>query len=927
MTALLVAAGALALWSLLGLGILCTLRADVQSLRLVLTAPALGLSALTLAVFLLSRAGLAVRDFAIPLTVGAIVLAVVAVALRRPRIPASALPVALIAVIAIALAGSPMLTFGFDWIANANDDMANYVLAATQLFNHGFSAPLNVVGLLHGSDYPTTASVFQRIGARPGAQLDLAWLHGVTGRDEREAFMPLIVAMHGCGVCGAGALAMQATRRTWAAAVAAGLLAVSPLATFAVLQQLISQVFGVALALALLAVLMAGGLHRGQRPRRSELVIVALLVAGIAIAYIELASILAVACALYVILLAVRGRFALRPVLQVCAVAAAFVLILLNSYVFEELHFVHHQAQVGLSESAGAAAFPLISVPAALPAIVGLTTLSTDAPQLALKIVIAAALLVALLAAALVQAWKTNAAAVVAVVGAALAVVLAINHGSFGLFKLSMYMQPFLAVIAAIALANARSLWLRAVVALCVAGVVAGSLSSQHSYAARSRNPIDLRNASSDALLPAFRKAVADERGPIVAVTDNPVLIKLEAADALNHAIQFLSRDVWASMLKGTFPSGSSRRTFDRVRHLYAWPTRSFRLNGAPEMPVNHFSDNRRASVALRSPGCRLAVVTGSQSIVNRRSLPEGMPDLVFRGCRDVPPLLVFTHSTLGESFYLFSKRRNVSFYQLENDYFFTGHTMSGAGRYALFRLLGPSRRVRVAVEVTSTFLQHESYTLPRASIAGVSRQTLQLVGRGSARVFSAPLQPQMIAGHPYLMLDMGRAGRRPTVPRHGVEALWGGSIPLDPRYLTAYMRDVSVITDADYRRLHPPRALTSFPRDLANPDLQYSGIYEDGWVSEHAYAILGGGPAADLVVEGDVPQGAGGRLDVLLDGRSIAVEVLKPGKFTVRVAAPASQAPRRVELRFSSAPQLPEPDGRPAAAFLRYVGFESGRG
>jgi hypothetical protein len=184
-----------------------------------------------------------------------------------------------------------------------------------------------------------------------------------------------------------------------------------------------------------------------------------------------------------------------------------------------------------------------------------------------------------------------------------------------------------------------------------------------------------------------------------------------------------------------------------------------------------------------------------------------------------------------------------------------------------------------------------------------------------------------MIAGHPYLMLDMGRAGRRPPVPRHGVEALWGGSTPLDPRYLTAYMRDVSVITDADYRRLHPPRALTSFPTDLANPDLQYSGIYEDGWASERAYAILGGGPAANLVVEGDVPQGGGGRLDVLLDGRSIAVEMLEPGSFTVRVAAPASRAPRRVDMRFSSAPPLPEPDGRPAAAHLRYVGFESSRG
>jgi hypothetical protein len=143
MSALLVAVGALALWTFVGLGILSALRADFQSLLLVLTAPALGLSALTIAVFLLSRAGLPVRDFALPLTAGSVLLAATALALRRPRLPASALPVAIMSIVAIAVTAEPMLTFGFDWIANANDDM-------THSSTTGFSAPLDVRGLING---------------------------------------------------------------------------------------------------------------------------------------------------------------------------------------------------------------------------------------------------------------------------------------------------------------------------------------------------------------------------------------------------------------------------------------------------------------------------------------------------------------------------------------------------------------------------------------------------------------------------------------------------------------------------------------------------------------------------------------------------------------------------------------------------------
>ena len=79
----------------------------------------------------------------------------------------------------------------------------------------------------------------------------------------------------------------------------------------------------------------------------------------------------------------------------------------------------------------------------------------------------------------------------------------------------------------------------------------------------------------------------------------------------------------------------------------------------------------------------------------------------------------------------------------------------------------------------------------------------------------------------------MGQAGSSPERPRHGIDNLWGESIASDPRSLTSYVRDISLVSDAEYRQLRAPTLLEEFPSALGNADLEYSGIYEDGWVGK----------------------------------------------------------------------------------------------
>jgi hypothetical protein len=290
-----------------------------------------------------------------------------------------------------------------------------------------------------------------------------------------------------------------------------------------------------------------------------------------------------------------------------------------------------------------------------------------------------------------------------------------------------------------------------------------------------------------------------------------------------------------------------------RFAHLDAWRTREFNLHTTSKVRADPFRDNTHATALLKSGRCTIVIPTGSQLTLNRLSMPEGSPSLISRRCRDVHNLLVFTNSTLGENFYFYHRRNAISFYQLEPDYFYPGHTFSGYGRYALFRVLGPSKQFRLEIDLSTTLRQDGTNRLPPAAVVGSRREKLPFSGRGSARVISAPITPQMIDGQPYVLLDIGEDGGVLPVPRPGIQGLWAKNVPLDPRYLTSYVRDVSLVSEAQYRSLRAPMLLQHFPADLANPDLEYSGMYEDGWVAESSYAVLSGGPPADLVLRATV--------------------------------------------------------------------------
>jgi hypothetical protein len=178
------------------------------------------------------------------------------------------------------------------------------------------------------------------------------------------------------------------------------------------------------------------------------------------------------------------------------------------------------------------------------------------------------------------------------------------------------------------------------------------------------------------------------------------------------------------------------------------------------------------------------------------------------------------------------------------------------------------------------------------------------------------------------LMLDMGAEPSRFPNKKHGLMALYGRAVRMDRRFAVGFVRDITVISDEEYAAFAAPSTLQRFPDDLDDPNLEYSGIYEDGWASEAAFAILQApATASRLRLQGLIPQIGEEvhttNLTLLVDGIEVANRNLTPGEFTLQCQQSAQSGKHRIEVRASTTQRLPGPNNRPIAFQLRYLGFD----
>lgn len=271
---------------------------------------------------------------------------------------------------------------------------------------------------------------------------------------------------------------------------------------------------------------------------------------------------------------------------------------------------------------------------------------------------------------------------------------------------------------------------------------------------------------------------------------------------------------------------------------------------------------------------------------------------------------LVFIHSALSPHYYS-SARFKAAFFQREPEPISEGSVyFHGTGRYNHFQIVNPSPNLRVIMDFSRTSLGEGRSRLPaQAVVVGDEDYPLPFVGHGSARVVSPPIKPEYFEKQAYITVDFREDPQPILKDKTGLMALYGRKYNLDDRRLVGFTRDISVITEEQYRALERPTKITLFPGDLYRyPGFEYSGLFEDGWIAEDAYVKLGAShPGQLLYFKGFVPetpefQTEGVDVTISINQKPTEIVNLKSGEFTITRLIREAVDVTSISLHFSRA-------------------------
>ncbi len=904
---------------------LCSQRQRIFQLSLL--SPSIGLAAVLLPVFFLSRGGLPVVKYAtyLLLTITVLVALILIVKIRtNPFLKLQ--KSAVILIVGLMLISWPMLKFDFSWVSYANDDMANYSLGAARFLAHGFFDPPNLNNLYDGRDY-TQAYWYLYVPAkvRPGSELILAFVSAITGLNMHQVFMPIIISLHLALVAAVGGMVNGVTNNRKAPLIAMSLMAVSPLNSLGSLYQLIGQVGGLALLVSSISLL----LQVPHTPRLLQFfasgIPVFLTISGILVWYPELLPFLGLSWFICIAILTWHDKKTALRLLVLAAAVGSLLLVFFRGTIWDVFEFLLFQASSGTKATDVVdVGFPYMLLPSGLPTFWGIFPLGAHPvePFLSLGIAWAIALTVWFLSKLPQELRRASAPAIVSLVMFTVAVILFFGNADFGLFKLAMFIQPFLIAVVAIRLSTNLSPsgnWrIKSLVVLqmllCLASQMAAVNRSTGEYLGTVN---EIPGASEKEMNSQFAQLLeyskSFEPSGFFSDTSHLVIAKYQSLYSLGTSVLFPSMQFFQN-ISGILPSTEKE-------------TISF--NGL----INYFyRDKKLTTEEIRKRW--LLIQNEKNTPFNAYTQKNDKNFFSALPINKVENHLIFIHSKLGGHYFWFAAadtervdKRNTAFFPMESDPLFIGQNFNGMGRHIMLMQLNPTPEARMVMEATSTVMKNFESTLPMPTINGDPKIRLRFVGRGSGRVFSDPVQPVVHGGISYLLIDIGRDGKQFEKKMTGLMRLYGTEILSDTRRITVFARDISVISQKDYQRLRPPTFISKFPEHLTNRNLEYSGIYEDGWISERAFFVLSAQPDARyLLIKGVIPKiadsGFRSNLIVSINNSAVTTHPLSVGEFEIRIPIKKSPERQRIDLTFDEYQVLTGLDGRRTAGKIDFIGF-----
>jgi len=910
-------------------------------LRAWLLAPATGLAVVVLAVMVFNQAGLPINTFAWPLTAAIALLAIGAFFWRRPTLPVRALaPFAAIVVFSLFWTGWPMLRFNFGWLSYVNDDFVNYCLAAERFKEFGFWR-LPTMDELAGSDIAQYYWFMHVPGLmRFGSEITLSWISALTGVKSLGIFMPVIVGLGLIQLSAAAALVLHLGRWRRRAVIAAALLAASPLFMLGTLYQLIAQVGGLGLLLAATAFLTT---RMPTTRRRLIPHILALSIVGSALAvfYPEVTA-FAVLTAVGVTLIdAVRRRELPAMRLSLFLYGIVGVIVLLRYNVLAYMFTIVTQMGSGFrSVDLALSLFPYFMIPTGLANLFGLMPLSINfaEPYTSLTIVAGLLALLTALGFALRETFRAAPMAVLLLVQFVLAIKLMRSGNDFGLYKIAMFMQPALAAGLACALLKLPRARFTAPLGVLISAACCAPTALYYTRVSQGEKAGGITEAKLASILGTKPPALpANTR--LLCDINNLVAAKVAAFELRGTDLRFLSRDYYQQIAPIEFEKLGSTLVSLHPRFDDLQRTRAM-LAARDDATIRTHTvfEHTSAVTSFRAPALdygRAGKTDGyllldePLGLFNKlRVAADAQPGTFFkyRPAAGTHNHLVFMHTGRGNHYYL-GDRNRIAIYQQEADPYTKRQDITGLGSFLLLRVEQPDEEIYLRIAASKTFMGRGHTAWSRGSrVLGASPVPLAFPGNGAVNRIVGPIKPIYRDGAAYIGIDFNETATQFPFERTGLQSLYNTMVPLDSRKLVAYGRDISALSATQVAALARPAKLATFPQDLLFArGLEFSGIYEDGWLSPESEFVLGRSTGTGIVrLRGFVPELPGaplgrGTMTVTVGGRAIELPAAT-GVFDWLMPVPAGAATTHLSLRFSASAPLPNGDDRPAGAKLELI-------
>lgn len=904
-----------------------------------LLGPAFGLAIVGLAIMVLNQAGLPCGAFARWLVIVSGMGSLVILIRKRVSAPVGIWGKGLALIIALVVSGWPLFIYGFSWVGYGNDDMANYCLGASRFLRHGFYA-IPTIEDLRGGDYSQLFWMLHVAGQiRFGSEHILALVAGVTGMGTVSIFMPTLLALAlvqlGAVMAMAGLIGLG-HRTTIATTLSLGL---APLWTAGNMYQLIAQVGGLALLIASLAVIVRSRFPVSRRGRFAIAAGSAVLIAELCVFYPEVLPFLVLAWGLHTIVTLIRRGRWISGLAPTAVMTVLMVFVILRHNALGTTLTLLGQTTEGMGLVAVAARislFPYFLIPSGPAFFFGFDVFvaPNSEPWSSVAVIAGFLVLAGTLVVLLFRRRPFTITAATLAVMAPFAILFFLTENGFALFKLAMFALPFLMLELAHCVGSWRS---RRVTLGVLAGLMVLWLHGSWRYTFSVTN---LGSGVAGELLTASQSRwVMPPRPAWSDCVSSPIckLLMLEAPE---------SRPIFLSQLVGAVLLGKSANPFPD----WVWRLTPGEATGDTARSIAHEIQHEiyaeRELFGLHfwvptqsepKPGSDVSLVTSQAEVRSFNKLATGgfaaTPGL-FKSTRldALRNHLIFVQSQEGQHYYLGAPGK-IAVYRPQTDIYIPNEDFFAIGRHLLFRVINPSKMVRLRIAMTASILGNGRTDLPATASIQYGRDEtapLGLVGSGSANIYSPPLHPAWVNGAAYVAIDLGRPPIPLGLPAHKIKAAYNSGISLDTRLALGYCRDISLVDEATYLSRGRPRLISKFPHDLLGDRVEYSGIYEDGWMARTAFVVLGAGRTGDrLLVTGLRPELPGfssrpARVNVLINGQAAVSKSLGPGSFSLEAILDRDADSVKVTVETELSGFLPDPDNRPVSLLLESIHLES---